>query len=156
MSACGAKQTNWRRDRCPLSKQERTLQLPPDYRDLIFALTLRSQRNLYAACGDHTQLEKTDETQVCTSRIGRFRWRSTFDRNRFGNAARPLGTGPGFERRERCSGLRSTRLRPHGARVSARGLRRPPPLCTSRLRIPSGLSSVLILKEGFGPLFSSC
>ena len=120
-----------------------------------FALTLRLPRNLYAACGDYTQLEKTDETQVRNSRTGRFRWRSTFDQNRFGNATRPLGTGPNFERRKRCSGLRSTRLRPHGARVSARGLRRTPPLCTSRLRIPSGLSSVLIPKEGFGPLFSS-
>ena len=44
------------------SKQERTLQLPPDYRDLIFALILHSQRNLYASCRDYTQREKLDET----------------------------------------------------------------------------------------------
>ncbi|MGY3470850.1 hypothetical protein ACVW0I_007721 [Bradyrhizobium sp. LM6.11] len=35
------------------------------------------------------------------------------------------------------------RLPPHKARVSARGLRRPSPLCTSQLWIPSELSSVL-------------
>ena len=66
----------------------------------------------------------------------------------------PLGQFQSSNVESVCSGLRSARLRPHKARVSARGLRRPPPLCTSRLRIPSGLSSVLILKEGFGPLFS--
>jgi hypothetical protein len=136
-----------------LLKQEWTLQLPPDCRYLIFALILHSQKSLYVSCGDCTQREKLDETWIRTSRIGHVRWRSTFDRNRVSNAAGPLGTVPVFERRERCSGLRSARLRPHQARVSARGLRRPPPLCTSRLRIPSGLSSVLILKEGFGLLF---
>jgi len=32
---------------------------PPDYHDLILALTLRSQRNFYAERGDHTPWEKT-------------------------------------------------------------------------------------------------
>lgn len=97
---------------------------------------------------------KPDEIQIRTSRIGHFRRCSNFDRSRFSHAARPLGTVPVFERRERCSGLRSARLRPHKARVSAWGLRRPPPLCTSRLRIPSRLSPVLILK-GASALFAA-
>jgi hypothetical protein len=126
--------------------------MPPDYRDLIFAIILHSQRNLYASCADNTQREKQDETQIRTFRTRHVRRRSPFDWNLFSNAAGPLGKLPVFECRERCSGLRSARLRPHKARVSAR-LRRPPPLRTSRLRIPSGLSPILSLKEGFGPLF---
>ena len=41
------------------SKPERALQSPPDYRYSIFALILRSERNLYATCGNNTQREKT-------------------------------------------------------------------------------------------------
>jgi hypothetical protein len=33
-----------------------------DYRDLIFALIVHSQTNLYTSCGDNTQREELDET----------------------------------------------------------------------------------------------
>ncbi|WP_349628883.1 cyclic nucleotide-binding domain-containing protein [Bradyrhizobium sp. AUGA SZCCT0177] len=108
-----------------------------------FALSLRSRRNLCAVVDDILKGRKPDEAQIRTSRAGHFSWRCAFDRNRFGYSARPLGTAPAFECRTCCSGLRSTRLRSHGARVSARSLRRPPPVCTSRLWISSGLSSLL-------------
>jgi hypothetical protein len=82
--------------------------------------TLRSRRTEWYKCWGRGSRRISNEVEICSLCTCRFRRRGAISRNRVGDAGCSAGTISNSKRRDRCFGLRPSRLRANSSSLSSR------------------------------------